>query len=268
MSDETKSVLASENCHWYSRNGEPMYEVVGAKGQMRPTTLRDARKYDLVPSVTTILACAARPGLEIWKARQILEAALTLPKRDDESLDDYATRVIEDSKAQGKKASETGTELHAAIEGYIQNGWSPPQWNRHCRAVDDTLEQHGIEIREGRPEHSFASPLGYGGKIDWHNDEILIDFKTKAKVKDVKQLAWPENCWQLAAYDAGLHPIPPSDNKWHSTTSRILNVFVGVEDYEVRIHEWSPEDKFRGWLAFVCLFRFWKIKNNWNGTKP
>ena len=35
--------------HWYSRDGRPAYEVESAKGMMRPTTLRDARKLGLVP---------------------------------------------------------------------------------------------------------------------------------------------------------------------------------------------------------------------------
>ena len=84
----------SESGHWYTRTGEPMYQVKSNGGVLRNTTLRDARKYDLVPSVTTILNCAAKPGLEAWKQQQILLASLTLPKRDDDSLDQYDDRVL------------------------------------------------------------------------------------------------------------------------------------------------------------------------------
>ncbi len=254
------TVLASESSHWYDKNGQPIYEVPRAKGDgMRPTTLADARKLGLVPSVTNILQCAAKPGLEAWKATQLLQSALTLPKLPDETLDDYAKRVIEDSKAQGKKASERGTELHAAIEKFIQTGeaWDP--WTKHVVNVYNTLSQYGIDIRlTGKPEHSFASPLGYGGKIDWHNDEILIDFKTKATVKDVKRLAYDEHCWQLSAYANGLDIAPP----------RLINVFIGVDDCEVRIHEWSEIDYIRGWKCFGCLLEFWQITKNYNGVTP
>ena len=55
---EIKAPL-KEGGHWYTRTGAPMYTVKGANGKERNTTLRDARKYDLVPLVTTILNVAA-----------------------------------------------------------------------------------------------------------------------------------------------------------------------------------------------------------------
>ena len=254
METESK-VLAAESAHWYTKQGKPMYKVPRAKGDgMRATTLADARKLDLVPSVTMILGCAAKPGLEAWKARQILEAALTLPRLQGESLDDYATRVIEDSKAQGRKAAERGTDLHTAIEDFIR-GQQSLLWQAHCEKVAESLNQYGIDILQGKPEHSFASPLGYGGKIDWHNEEIVMDFKTKANLS-AKQLAWPEHCWQLAAYRAGL-----VEKYW---PKRLLNIFIGVDDTDVRIHEWTPEDADKGWEVFECLLNFWQITNNWN----
>lgn len=248
--------IASEGGHWYDRQGNSVYEVPRAKGEgMRPTTLGDARKLGLIPSVTNILQVAAKPGLEAWKAKQILEAALTLPKLPDESLDDYATRVIEDSKAQGRKAAERGTELHTAIETFIQGDvqW-PNSWLPHCEKVAGTLIQYGVDLFKGATEHSFASPLGYGGKIDWHSDEIVIDFKTKVTVAGIKRLAYDEHCWQLAAYGVGIEGPP---------RPRLINVFIGVDDCEVRIHEWPEEDARRGWTAFKCLLDFWKITKNY-----
>ena len=43
----------AESTHWYDKEGNPAYEVEAKKGGMRPTTLRDARVLDLVPSVTS-----------------------------------------------------------------------------------------------------------------------------------------------------------------------------------------------------------------------
>jgi hypothetical protein len=104
----------AESLHWYTRDGEPAYEVPAAKGGMRPTTLRDARKLNLVPSVTTIIRCAAAPGLELWKANQLMMAALTLPRRDGEAEKDWLSRVVQDSKEQARKAAARGTAIHAA----------------------------------------------------------------------------------------------------------------------------------------------------------
>ena len=58
---------SSESGHWYTQEGEPMYTIVGANGKERNTTLRDAKKDNLVPSVTTVLSLVAKPGLENWK---------------------------------------------------------------------------------------------------------------------------------------------------------------------------------------------------------
>jgi len=254
----TETVLPSEATHWYDKQGNPVYEVEAKKGGMRPTRLDDARKLNLVPSVTAIINIAAKPGLQKWKLQQMLHAALTLPRLPDESTDAFAERVILDSEEQSKKAMERGTELHAAIEQYIQLGSihiSNDQWSKHCCAVQNTLNQYGIDIFSGKAEHSFASPLGYGGKLDWHNDEVLIDFKTKARIENGKQLAWPEHCWQLAAYSVGL-----SDFRKH----RLINVFVGVEDCQVRIHEWTPDDAETGWIIFEHLLSVWKLTKKYN----
>jgi len=61
-----------------------MYTVEAAKGGQRATTLRDARKLSLVPSVTTILNIVAKPALLAWMQQQVLYSALTLPKRAEE----------------------------------------------------------------------------------------------------------------------------------------------------------------------------------------
>lgn len=223
--------IAAEGGHWYHLDGRPCYEVPKAKGEgTRPTTLADARKLNLVPSVTTILQCAAKPGLEACKTKQLLEAALTLPQRENESLDDYATRVIEDSKAQGLKARDRGTELHAAIENYIRGNLTTYQML--CLKVDDCLAQHAIPLRSGNAEKSFTSELGYGGKIDYsHNTGILIDFKTKDRL-DPKLKCYDEHLMQCAAYGRGVF----------MGTFRALNVFVGIDDCEVRVFEHSEED--------------------------
>jgi len=255
--NETRAVLPAEVTHWYHKDGRPCYEVQKAKGDgMRPTTIADARKLNLVPSVTAIINIAAKPGLQKWKLQQMLHAALTLPRLPDESTDAFAERVILDSEEQSKKAMERGTQLHAAIEDHIQRKVTDGRidWMDHIIALGQTMGQYGIDLRKGKAEHSFASPLGYGGKLDWHNDEIVCDFKTKARIEDGKQLAWPEHCWQLAAYDMGLGIF----------RHRLLNVFIGVEDCQVRIHEWPDEDAQTAWEIFSHLLKVWKLTKNYN----
>lgn len=261
--------IASQGGHWYAQDGSPVYEVPRAKGDgTRPTRLNDARKLNLVPSVTLILNCVSKPGLDAWKLRQMFEVAYTTPRSPEENDDDFFERVSIESREKGRKAAERGTELHAAIEIFAsQNAIPEMKWAPHLANLQQTLAQYGIGLRQGKTEHSFASPLGYGGKIDWHNDEVLIDFKTK-KDLSAKQLAWPEHCWQLAAYSFGALPkrmriaYDTFDSLSLNPGVRLINVFIGIDDCEVRIHEWSPEDSEEAWSIFKLLLEFWNLKNH------
>ncbi len=264
QSDTLRQALASESAHWYDKQGNPVYEVPYAdpsKG-MRPTMLSDARKLNLFPSVTKVCKVAAAPGLEIWKDVQLLQASLTLPIQQGETVDDYALRVIKDSKAQSQKAMDKGKECHSGIEGFTLGALDPFAWySTHVEKVYKTLLQYGIDILKGNTERSFYHGLGYGGKVDWHTDEIVIDWKTKDKLTEVvkgkvkdKKLEWPEHVEQLSAYSRGLH---------HGFDKRLINVFIGVEDCEIRIHEWTRQDYENGWAVFEALLKVWQIRNNY-----
>ncbi len=271
--------IASEQGHFYDRKtGASIYEVaMTSKAGMRPTNIGDARKLDLVPSVTYVLQSIAKPRLEAWKAKQLLEASLTLPKKQGESLDEYAKRVVEDSKAQGVAAADRGTQLHKAIEDYIR-GHIAPEWKEHLILLDKTLQQHGINIHQGQPEHSFSQQIDglcYGGKIDYHvkrisdparlqdtwQDAIVLDFKSKDKIEPKKQLVYDEHAMQIAAYAYGLFGILTTNRDWKWEAFRGLNVFVGVNDCEVRIHEHKPEDLAHGFELFRSILDFWTRKN-------
>src|SRR5688572_6095946 len=151
--------------------------MIGKNGQERATTLRDARTMNLVPSVTTIIRCAAAFGLERWKAEQVLMAGLTLPRLDGEDEKAWIGRVWDDSKEQGKKAAERGTAIHAAIEGSFQGLTPSDEFKPYVDGALEVLKALGTQ--KWQHEKSFASPLGYGGKVDLHSPDIVLDFKTK-----------------------------------------------------------------------------------------
>ena len=113
---QQKDNFKSESGHWYTKDGEPMYTIVGANGVERNTTLRDARSLGLVPSVTTVIGLVAKPFLENWKIDQALKSAIYLEKEDDESDEDFFYRCKQDSKKVGVEAAEQGTKIHDLIE--------------------------------------------------------------------------------------------------------------------------------------------------------
>jgi len=252
---------ASEQTHWYRQDGGPQYTVPAKDGSDRPTTLRDARKMDLVPSVTTILKVAAKPGLEQWKLEQMLLAAMTLPQLPDEPEKAYIARIVADSKETGKQAAELGTRIHESIESWF-DGQKNVQHKEIALAFEETIFNHfkTHPFQKWLTERSFASPMGFGGKVDLYcePDEhaptgIVIDAKTKDFGPDDKLDAYDEHLLQLAAYRHGLG-IPHA---------RCANVFVSrSHNGLVKVVEWSEEDLVRGWEMFQCLVRYWKLKNN------
>ena len=259
---------SAESVHWYrAEDGSPQYTVFAKDGSERPTTLRDARKMNLVPSVTTVLKVAAKPGLEVWKNEQMLLAALTLPRSPDESEKDFIARIVSDSKQTAKQAAERGTRVHESIEAWFEG----VRGDIHHKEIAEAFEKKIFEHFKTHPfqpwktETAFSSPLGYGGKIDLYckADEhaptgIVLDAKTKEFDEDDKIEAYDEHLMQLSAYRQGLG-LP---------NARCANVFASVTNPGlIRVIEWTEEDLNRGWEMFQSLLRYWQLKNKFGIEK-
>jgi hypothetical protein len=230
-----------------------MYTVPSKKdGTPRNTTLRDARERNLVPSVTTILNIAAKPGLNVWLQEQAILAALTLPRGTEEAESAWLKRVVQDSKAQARDAADLGTEIHAAVQGFYE-GRKASAFPIHVQTCTKAIESH-YGARNWIAERAFAHEMGFGGKVDMHTDGIVIDIKTKDFDDPAKVIGYDEHLMQLAAYRVGLG-MPEA---------RCANVFVSrtTADRAV-VKEWAEEDLARGWLMFTALLSFWQYKNQY-----
>lgn len=252
-----KDTRASESQHWYTRDGLPRYTVTAKNGKERNTTLRDARTENLVPSVTTVLNVAAKPALMMWMQRQVLMAALTLPKIDNELEDEFIDRIIRDSKEQGKAAADAGTDIHAAVQGYYE-GQVYPRHQQHVLGCITALREHFGDAA-WISERSFGHSLGFGGKCDLYVkgsegfDGIVVDVKTKEFSDPAKVDAYDEHLMQLAAYRVGLG-VP---------FARCANIFVSRTVLGLSVvKEWDAKDLDRGWEMFCSLLKFWQLKNN------
>ena len=247
-----------ESTHWYAKDGSPAYTVTAKNGEQRNTTLRDAKKMGLLPSVTTIMKAAASPGLEAWKMNQMMLAALTLPRGDGEGEESFIKRIQSDSREHAKMAAERGTAVHSAIERFYEGhieAESLPYLEAVYRAV---YEKFGA--LDWAVEKSFAytsSQFGFAGKIDMHSmdgEGVVIDFKTKEFTTESleKVTGFDENVMQLAAYRVGLG----------ITKARCANVFVSVtEPGLVVVKEWTQEELDRGWSMFDALKTFYYAKS-------
>lgn len=249
-------VHAAESMHWYTREGLPAYTVKSRDGTDRPATLRDARKIGLVPSVTEIIKSCHKPGLERWKLDQMLHSALTLPRLAGESEGEWISRVWSDSKETARKAAERGTTIHAALQGYWQHEPTPPEYMPHIQGACDAMDEaFKLDPDCAMVEQSFASPLGFGGKVDFGctSPNLIVDFKTKEFGPDADLKTWDEHSMQLAAYRHG----------FQMPDARCAIVYVSVtHPGVVRLIEIPPDQLTKGWNMFQGLLAYWKAKNN------
>lgn len=248
---------AAESVHWYQQDGRPQYTVTAKDGSERPTTLRDARKMNLVPSVTTVLKSIAKPGLEAWKLEQMLLSALTLPRIEGESEKTLIARITADSKEEAKKAAERGVSIHESIEKWMR-GDKEVAHVKIASAFEEQIWDHfkTHPLQKWNIEHCFASTIGFGGKVDMFIDVnlgVVLDLKTKEFGPEDKMVGYEEQLMQLAAYRNGLClPFARCANVFASSTHPGL----------IRVFEWTEADLKRGWRMFQHLLSYWKLKNN------
>ncbi len=242
---------ASDAGHWYDRQGMPCYTIVGKNGKERNTTLRDARKELYVPSVTEVMKVLAKPGLDRWKLEQVKLAALTLPQIEGETLDQFSTRIDQDASAQMIEARDLGTSIHGAIERYFQG----KAVNGHEQIVTSLAVKLKSEFgaQEWYAENSFASPLGFGGKIDLYSKDWIIDYKTKDfEEKDMhKKFSYDEHLLQLSAYRVGLN-LPDAG---------IANVFISRTVPGLIKVEKHKKDLTKSWIT---LLTYWQATKNFD----
>lgn len=95
--------------HFYDKQGNPKYSE----------TIKSAIENGYLPSTTTINSVEYNIGLEIYKINQAILSALTLPRIEGETEDDFVKRVKHDMKQHARQAAKLGSVIHKLIERYI-----------------------------------------------------------------------------------------------------------------------------------------------------
>jgi len=244
--------------HWYTKDRESMYEIAGKDGTMRDTTLRDARKLNLFPSVTTIIGQLDKPGLNAWLQGEVCKATLANPIEKGELLKDWILRIKKISKEVGESKAKIGTDIHDAIESIWRNDSasiisSSGEYTEIAARTVEAIINH-CNTDEFEPEQVVIGS-GYGGKVDLHNEDFVIDYKTKDITDEEwdkiiagkpKKMAYASECMQLSAYRAAL---PPG-------ATRLLNVFV---DRTVAGRVYIYEHTENMYSQFQCLVGYWQM---------
>ena len=229
---------------------------------MRPTTIRDARELDLLPSVTTVLRVLEKPALTAWKIEQAVLAVMTTPRREGEEDDDFVNRVINVEAQQDQErdaAAKRGRDGHQALEDLLQGRdidedlkpWVYPAYE-HIKSTCGMV-RHTEHCLTGADYAGRTDSIWFAGFGTWH----ILDYKFTKKLPDPKKGAWPEHRLQLSAYgrawlDMGNEP------------ARLMvgNVYVSTVD-PGKFVVCETSDWFETYeRGFRPVLEYWKWLNN------
>jgi hypothetical protein len=249
-----------DSSHWYTKDGLACYEVPykdPSKG-MRATTLADARKMNLLPSVTTITKVLNAPALVEWLRREAILAAVTTPRIEGEDLDAFVERCLNvDAEDTADKAKQLGTDIHDAIEKAMAGKGFSDELMKFVGPVVECTAKIGRIIAAEK----IVVGDGFAGKLDCllENDLFInvIDFKT-TKAKKLPTKSYPEHRLQLAAYCGALIDIG------HKQISN-FNVYIStINPGEISVchnPDWQQEFEI-----FKKVLDIWQWQNNYKTT--
>lgn len=251
--------------HWYDKKGRPRHKTIGLNGFPRDTTLRDAKKFGYVPSVTEIIKLRAPSyHLDRYKENQIIDAAWQQIGKD-QTYCQFKQEVLAKSVEHRDEAAKKGSIIHDELEKRLKGEDGDKKHDPVCLPVLEFLKTE-FPDSEFIAEQSFYSNFGFGGTCDLHckKTDVIIDYKTKAKDCVQGLQMYDSHEMQLAAYAAGLFTnctkmsgSPPDRYILYISTETKANFKL------------IKSDRFAGfykyWNMFHCLLELWKLEKGVKG---
>jgi len=271
MSNPTAArVKSSDEAHWYFTDGKACHVVDRAdkKGQ-RSTNLKDARKLNLLPSVTGILKLLHKEALVNWMIEQAVLAVVTAPRQPGEADDVFITRVLQVEQQQHQErdiARDKGNQIHDAIEAGVVGLEIDAEifpW------VKDALEAI-MAFGEVISTETGLVGDGYAGRCDlmqeFETHLSITDYKGSKTLPDpLKGGAWSEHRLQLAAYAKAWQLMRRAAGQPEKPIIR-RNVYISTVNqgqFVICEHEEDLDEIYFG--GFAPLVKHWQ----WvNGYKP
>lgn len=250
------------SAHWYSADGAAVHEMPTRDGSgTRKTTIRDAQRLRLLPSVTSVLGVLAKPGLDVWKLKKVAEAALANPKQESESAEYWIARVVEASKGETEAAADLGSAIHDALDNALAGLPYPADLTAYVDPVMAWVTSTGIHVTH--KEIVLVNPAeGYAGRVDvlfsFGKAGIgVLDYKTRKTEAGKAVTPYDGQGMQLAAY-AAAHYGPDA-----LPGVLAANVFISTTEpgrFEVVKHDGKAGtctlmDEYDAFLAACKLWR-------------
>lgn len=247
----------TKSAHWYTREGASCHTQLTADGSReRATTLKDARKLNLVPSVTSILSTLDKPALMDWKLNQALTAADANKRQEGETLEYWIGRIKDTAHDQVVEAADKGSEIHKALEECTAGAPVPSDLEPFVRPFLNWLAEKGLR-QTGREVRIVNGKYGYAGTTDClfsygQAGKGSIDYKTKKTKPGQAVDSYPEHKMQLAAYAAAHYG--------EEALGDVLAANVFISTTEPGRMEVVKAGDLRPWFsAFCCLCEVWRL---------
>ena len=250
------------NSHWYYPDGRPAHRIPCKDGEGdRPTNIRDARKLNLFPSVTTLLSVLAKPGLETWKLNQAILATAKAPRVENESDERWCKRVRGIAQEPVTVAADLGTRIHGALELAFTGQEYDDAVKVYVHPVLQWQQKVGLEIVE-REKRLVNIKHGFAGTADLlfrygKRGMGILDFKTRKTFPGQEVEPYDGQSLQLAAYAA---------TYWgEDFVGKVLsaNVFVSTTE-PGRMDVFKHTDVARDWRAFKWIAALWRYFNGYD----
>jgi len=247
----TRLVQTDQAGHWYTAEGESAHTVMGKNGKFRNTTVADARKMLLYPSVTSILSILDKPQLTSWKIEQAIMSSLTLPKEENETLEDYSRRVVKDSKESTTKAAQHGTLMHEEAENILMG---------RDTTTDPILQPYIATFKKWAEENVEKTywcekalvGAGYAGRCDAYVKlrgvgDAIVDLKNR-KVNPKYEPFYDTDCAQIFAY------LSASENPKAAGVSIVL---ASNDPSKIMTKVWDKDELYQAGIAFCAMQKVW-----------
>ena len=248
--------VPKSDSHWYDAQGRPVHRQPLAKGDGdRPTTLRDARKLGLFPSVTGILGVLGKPGLQDWKIKQAIKAAELNPRQEAEADDRWFDRVQDAAFAQVEQAANLGTRIHAALEAATLGEPYADDLAPYIGPLVDWHQQRKFTIVEREKclvnhDHGFAGTADVLFRIGASGIGI-IDYKTRKTITGQKCEPYDGQGMQLAAYGASYF------GEAEVCHLRSANIYISTTE-PGRFEVFEHKDPVTDWRMFKRCCALWR----------
>lgn len=232
--------------HWYDKDGK-----------LHEGDTKEARKNGWVPGTTDVIHTFDNSyGLDLYKARQMFFASLTLPRQEGTTDEEFFELVKKDSEEHSEKAKQWGIDLHYVITANLNN------WVHEKKS--ELIEKKAMEVYEW---------------IRANKDSVIVDFKSQ-ETKD-RKFKQPYDSWlfQLCGYFLEMaYPKKPEkeyiDYSFYCETFggtidyakstkedyKLINIMVSSnEDIPIKVYPWKPDKIEWGTQVFQKMVELYHI---------